>query len=398
MKIIHSEDAVSERHVQAIWYDAQLRPVNLRTIRGTPVHVIDPGQWNLEAGPDFRDAVLVIGGERRVGDIEIHLRGTDWVTHGHASDPAYSHVIAHVTWHASPPLVSGSDLLPAGCIRICLGDFLRTQLDFSPDEIDLAAYPYARLPSTPRPCEAIFSHNIDRALALLRMEGERRMQVKARRLKALFIRVGDRAQIFYEEVMSAFGYKQNAASFRALAQTLPWRDMPSNPEAAFVSLSCAAGMEIARLIPWRTSNVRPSNSPHRRLEAAAALFAGRCPDLLIDLAACDLMTPVGQHSALELLRASKALGERRAAAILANVLVPFALAEARIDRVPDSLIPEDVSSPVRLTAFRLLGRDHNPALYAGNGLLIQGLIQLHRDYCLAVHPDCSTCPLAAQPS
>ena len=46
--------------------------------------------------------------------------------------------------------------------------------------------------------------------------------------------------------------------------------------------------------------------------------------------------------------------------------------------------------------IRLFGRDHNPALYAGNGLLVQGLIQVHRAYCLAAHPDCSACPLANQ--
>ena len=48
---------------------------------------------------------------------------------------------------------------------------------------------------------------------------------------------------------------------------------------------------------------------------------------------------------------------------------------------------------MRVTAFRLLGRDHNPALYAGNGLLTQGLIHIHRTICLNVHPDCSDCML-----
>ena len=44
-------------------------------------------------------------------------------------------------------------------------------------------------------------------------------------------------------------------------------------------------------------------------------------------------------------------------------------------------------------AFRLFGRDHNPALYSGNGVLLQGLIQIHRDYCLAAHPGCDSCRL-----
>ena len=90
-------------------------------------------------------------------------------------------------------------------------------------------------------------------------------------------------------------------------------------------------------------------------------------------------------------------GRGRAAAILANVIAPFALAEERIQETPEWLPPEDISEPVRLTAFRLLGRDHNPAaFYSGNGLLIQGLLQIHRDWCLQVHPDCSACQLVVR--
>ena len=89
------------------------------------------------------------------------------------------------------------------------------------------------------------------------------------------------------------------------------------------------------------------------------------------------------------------LGRGRAAAILVNVVVPFAIAEERASEALDWLPPEDISEPVRLTAFRLFGRDHNPAaLYSGNGLLIQGLLQIHRDHCLPTHPDCGRCGLA----
>ena len=91
------------------------------------------------------------------------------------------------------------------------------------------------------------------------------------------------------------------------------------------------------------------------------------------------------------------MGRGRAAAILANVVLPFAMAEERAQACPDWLPPEDVSSPVRLTAFRLFGRDHNPAaLYSSNGLLIQGLLQIHRDYCLQHHPECQGCGLLSQ--
>ena len=63
---------ITERHVQAIWYDSSLRPAQLRTVRGGEVRVVDPGIWNLESGPDFRHAVLELGRDRRrvEGDVE----------------------------------------------------------------------------------------------------------------------------------------------------------------------------------------------------------------------------------------------------------------------------------------------------------------------------------------
>ena len=390
-----NDEIVSERHVQAIWYDGALRPGDLRTAGGAPVYVVDPGRWNLEAGPDFRDAVLEIGDERRRvrGDVEVHVRAADWTAHRHGCDPAYAGVVAHVTWHPGPPPVTGASGLPPHCIRICLGDALRTRPDFSPDEIDLAAHPYAHLPATPRPCETVFAHSPDAALALLRAAGERRLEGKARRFTALFVRYGDRAQTFYEEMMAAFGYKHNSEPFRALAQTLPWRELPSSPHAAATALTCAADLGVAMRVPWRTASVRTTNSPARRIDEAALLFAGALPSLLRRLDACDLAVRTGQQAALDILRTARPLGAHRAAAMLTNVLIPFARAEERLARVPEWIFPEDLNSTVRLMAFRLFGRDHNPALYAGNGLLVQGLIQVHREYCLAAHPDCSSCPL-----
>ena len=382
---------VSERHVQALWYDGGLRPEELRTVDGLPIRVVDPGIWNLEAGPDFRDAVVEVGSSRQRirGDVEIHLRPADWTAHGHAADSAYGCVVLHVTWF-SGPVPAG---LPAGCVSVCLGDFLRTRSDFSPDEIDLGVYPYAKLPTTERPCESVFARRPDACLDLLRVLGARRLEDKVRRLKALFVRKGDHAQTFYEEMMAAFGYKHNAAPFRALAARIPWRDLPETKDLAETVLACAAEMDIARRVPWRTANVRPANSPARRIGDAAALFAGALPELLLRLNEFDLASRDGQKAAQRLLRTEGRVGADRAAAMLANVVTPFALAEGRLSRVPEWLCPEGLCAPMRLTAFRLLGRDHNPALYSGNGLLLQGLIQVHREFCLAVHPDCSTCAL-----
>ena len=377
---------LTERHVQAIWYDAALRPANLVTRRGSAVTVVSPGEWNLGAGPDFKNAVLEIGNERRrvVGDVEVHLCPADWDFHRHGADPNYRNVVAHVTWGCGP--VPGS--LPPGAVSIWLGRFVTRETSFSPEQVDLTAYPYARLPLAARPCEERFGHDPDLARQVLSEAGRHRLLMKARRIGGRLCEArGQREQVFYEEVMTALGYKRNQVQFRHVAERIPIAELPQDVLAARTAMLTAGMFE-----EWDRSGYRPSNTPERRLEGAASIFTATPVMGLVDESCfasreCRLMVTA--------MCGERFMGRGRAAAILANVVVPFALAEERLTDVPDWLPPEDISEPVRLTAFRLFGRDHNPAaFYATNGLLIQGLLQIHRDYCLQMHPDCAECALA----
>ena len=377
---------LTERHVQAIWYDAALRPTNLVTRRGSAVTVVSPGEWNLEAGPDFKNAVLEIGPDRRrvVGDVEVHLCPADWDFHKHGADPNYRNVVAHVTWGCGP--VPGS--LPPGAVSIWLGRFVASDQSFSPDQIDLLAYPYARLPLGSRPCEQRIGHDPDLARQILSEAGRHRLEMKARRIGGRLCEAqGRRGQVFYEEVMTALGYKRNQVQFRRVAERVPIAELPSGASAARTAMLTAGTFE-----EWDRSGYRPSNTPERRLESAAAIFTATPVMQLMDEAR---FAEGDCRAMVTAMCGERYMGRGRAAAILANVVVPFARAEERVSEVPDWLPPEDISEPVRLTAFRLFGRDHNPAaFYATNGLLIQGLLQIHRDYCLQMHPDCESCKLA----
>lgn len=73
----------------------------LRTIEKLPLAIIDPGQRNLDNGPDFTDALLKINHVLTRGDIEFHLHWQDWFRHGHQHDRRYQRVILHVLWY--PP-------------------------------------------------------------------------------------------------------------------------------------------------------------------------------------------------------------------------------------------------------------------------------------------------------
>ena len=68
----------------------------LQTTNGLPVEVIDPGLQNPNAGPDFFNAKLKIDGALWVGNIEIHLKASDWKLHHHDTNSDYDNVILHI--------------------------------------------------------------------------------------------------------------------------------------------------------------------------------------------------------------------------------------------------------------------------------------------------------------
>lgn len=188
--------------------------------------------------------------------------------------------------------------------------------------------------------------------------------------------------------MTALGYAWNAEPFRRLAERLPIASLPEETESVRVAFLVAAAFE-----DWDCRATRPRNAPERRLRDAASVVT-QTP--MMSLADVGDFSSGACRQMVTAMCGGGCMGRGRAGAIVANVIVPFALAEGRATDAPDWLPPEDVSGPVRLTASRMFGRDHNPAaFYATNGLLIQGLLQIHRDCCLQVHPDCRSCGLVA---
>lgn len=85
----------------------------LATTDGNAVEVIDPGLPNGNAGPDFFNAKVKIGGTLWVGNVEIHDKASDWYAHGHDRDSHYDNVILHIARMADTDAVTSSGkLLP----------------------------------------------------------------------------------------------------------------------------------------------------------------------------------------------------------------------------------------------------------------------------------------------
>lgn len=328
-----------EKELVRIWQRQWLAPDTMVTEDGQPLQVIYPGRLSDEEGPDFRDAVVVIGRGLSRGDIEIHLKSSGWQEHNHHRDANYNHVILHVVLRHNIGIVAR--LQNGGAVPV------------------LALEKYIAIPVEHRSgstffCQASQSLDREKLLAALDRAGEERFIFKAPRFQKDLMRV-EASQCLYQGIMSALGYSRNKIPFQELARRVPLSRLESLTgdnitEADWLARRQELLLGTAGLLPgppqpdclpreaWRLLRVRPNNSPVTRIVAMSHLLRRyREPGLLHGLLNLVREAPPGRNGYKSLedgliiifdgqTGRTTLLGRARAADIVVNVLLPFALA------------------------------------------------------------------------
>lgn len=96
-----------EMVIQYLWKHRMLGN-RLVTTDGRKVKVLYAGMHNTDSGPDFMGARLRIGDEEWAGNVEVHVKASDWYRHHHDCDRAYDNVILHVVG-VSDTEIAGAD-------------------------------------------------------------------------------------------------------------------------------------------------------------------------------------------------------------------------------------------------------------------------------------------------
>lgn len=267
-----------------LWKTRIKGPV-LKDVDGADIEVIDPGIHNHDSGPDFFNSKLKINGVEWVGNVEIHVKASDWFRHGHSDDPAYENVILHVV-AISDKRIPRRD-----------GSFLpQVELTFPEKFFRL----YASLSEEKESVKcASLLHNIPsiNKIDWLESLAVERMQQKAAKVKDIHASTaGDWETTSFILLARGLGFGLNGDPFEILAKSVPLRILHHHSDNLFqleailfgqaamldsslhifdeyyqglcreyYFLARKYGLKPMRPGIWKYARTRPQNFPHRRI-------------------------------------------------------------------------------------------------------------------------------------
>jgi Protein of unknown function (DUF2851) len=201
-----------ETFLHFLWRWRRFDASDLKTTEGQSIEILHPGEPNGHAGPDFFNARLRLGETTWAGNVEMHLRASEWAVHRHGEDRAYDNVLLHVVWEEDQPM-----LRPSGERIPCLELNKRV-----PPKL-LETYQRLEHERSWIPCQAFFAHTpeIVRLSWLDRLLVERLEQKTGAIAELLEATENHWEETFYRLLARNFGLKVNADPFEALAHSLP---------------------------------------------------------------------------------------------------------------------------------------------------------------------------------
>ena len=95
---------MKEDFLHYVWQYKKFDFSNLTTVSEESLTITNCGNYLKQSGPDFFNAQIVLGNQKWAGNVEIHIKSSDWYLHHHEKDTNYDNVILHVVWEHDTPV------------------------------------------------------------------------------------------------------------------------------------------------------------------------------------------------------------------------------------------------------------------------------------------------------
>jgi len=281
-----------EDFLHYVWQFRSFDYNGLQTCDGEKLEIINTGLLNLNAGPDFNHAKIKIGETTWAGNVEIHLKSSDWLKHNHQVNPAYENVILHVVYqHDAEITRMDGTILPV----LELKDRISADLIRRYENLFLTLTDFPCIAQIGRVDELIIDSFLSRTLV------ERFEQKTSEVTEALNELNGNWDETFYRFMARNFGFKINALPFELFAKAVPQQiygrhknnphqiealvfgaagflndhfeeAYPQKLKAEFQFLQKKYNIKPIDVSMWKFMRMRPQNFPTIRLAQFAALI------------------------------------------------------------------------------------------------------------------------------
>ena len=363
MKTTEKAATMKEEFLHYVWKHRLFQFTDLVTTEGESLEIVFPGYHNTDAGPDFKQAVLVIGDMKWVGDVEIHVRSSDWFRHKHDQDEKYKSVILHVVNEYDRVVeIRKGECVPTLVLRELIHEdmFQRYEaLTSSLDVISCRSY-----------LTTIDNLYLQSLMSTLMMDRMLRKQESVR--EQVRQCQGDWQEALFRQLAMGFGFKTNSTAFELLARSLPYKVVKKHSDSIIQITALVFGqaglLEEShvddyydclkyeydylrykyQLVPieacrWNLLRLRPQNFPCLRLAQFSALLCAM-PNMMETIlhftqvdefcaaftVAADPYWAKHYHFGKEkMLAHGTQLGSTAVTLLLINTVIPFLLAYYR---------------------------------------------------------------------
>lgn len=404
-----------ESFLHFLWRFRRFDAAELLTTQGAPLEILHPGEQNSHAGPDFFNARIRIGNTLWAGNVEIHLRASEWYAHRHNTDPAYENVVLHVVLEEDIPVIR-----PDGERIPCL-----TLEKRIPGSL-LSRFRMLEQERSAIPCRHFWADTpeIVRLNWLDRMSVER-LEHKSEQVNRLFQATGNSwDETIYRLLGRYFGLKINTEPFECLTAGLPLNlllkhrnnrfqleamlfgqagllpaggleDYPRALAKEYHFLSHKYGLKPMPGDVWKFLRLRPANFPTLRIAQFACLLqhAESLASRMLEIRKLkDLETLMNiqldgywlehYHFGKKSLRRPKSLGAGFIHLLAINAVVPFLFCYGKWKG-------QEAITNLALDLLEQIPPEKNAALSRWRPLVpapahardTQALLQLHQHWC-----------------
>lgn len=223
---------MTEKLLQYLWNYKVFKYFDFKDIEGNSVEIIQFGKWNKDAGPDFLDAKIKLNNLVLAGNIELHIRSSDWVFHNHSQDPNYQSIILHVVFQHD---IEISELHHNGISTLELRDYIDGNILWKYENLINGNQFIA--------CQNIFNKekipvNFHEGNILKKLE-EKSLELE----ESLIHHKNNFEAVLFHSLAYSFGLKVNAHIFRQIAESVDYsiinkiRQNPLQLEALLFGIS-----------------------------------------------------------------------------------------------------------------------------------------------------------------